>query len=1052
MLVLGFSALRPARARPPSARATLCRVSTLPSPPPRELPLWLRPLAVGAVAVATIKESALSLGASPTHLLGAAAAVSVGLAVADRLPSPSASRRRGLALGAAAALPLLLLGADRVLGAMGALVEGAGLGIRSVNGGAFALAAAGVAAAAAGGTGTSSIGAAVLGASLAAPLPPALGGALGALLLALRPATAPAQPCEGRGGRALGVLGFALAGALTWLATRATLDPTPTYALTFGVAALLGGAALGFTRRTGPGAGALLAGLGLVGLWAPLSALPVLAQRITEAASTADATTAQLLLLAPGAALGLGAGALGGAVWGPLRWRDGGLALAAGLALAPAVLDQGAMAPLGVAALLAMLLLAGTSSRAVQLGAVGLGGICFWVWGWVTLPSETALTAGAYSQLQDASAPERDAAVREGLRSAWTGWSSGAAASVRAPPDAWERRASGKVPYGEIVGTHVEIDGLVAVAQGRAGDAEAFTGLLARLLANQNRRALLLGDDTGRAARTLVGAPGQLDLSTPLPETVRAIASLDAGAERAWLLPGVRLRALHPSLALRLSPSLDMLVEISRAPWADSARAPIDARHLDLVADRLGEDGVYALCLHLVRSPAGAPQAIVSAVAQRFSSVTLWMPPTSADSLILTASQKPFDIKLLEKRADTLRDALSGLGFDAPLDVAGFAVADREAALGWASEAGAMPSPMTLSDASFARPLQHLASLSPHLAAPGAIWEGADASVIAALEPRIRAHQVFLEVLKNASEGDMEAVFERARALLREAGTAGSAALDTLIEPHLSQGRAALKVALKDGLSSPAWDAARAAAVTAQMLNPQSAAPLELLGEIDMAQGKPRQAQQHYEEALAREPDRVSALTGAARAWRLQGDVARAEDALRKATRAAPRVAATWQNLGVFLIEQQRWVEAEECLRRAAGLDEASAAPHLALAELALALGDNTRALVESERAVQLEKSGYGWYLRGRAHFELGQLDAAEEDFRGAVLAEPRLAEARGAIGHIQALRGDLVGAAESYKSVLALEPDNAAARENLQRISELQAQRTPQKAGSAPK
>ena len=117
-----------------------------------------------------------------------------------------------------------------------------------------------------------------------------------------------------------------------------------------------------------------------------------------------------------------------------------------------------------------------------------------------------------------------------------------------------------------------------------------------------------------------------------------------------------------------------------------------------------------------------------------------------------------------------------------------------------------------------------------------------------------------------------------------------------------------------------------------------------------------------------------------------------------------------------------------------------------------MALGDNTRALVESERAVQLEKSGYGWYLRGGAHFELGQLDAAEEDFRGAVLAEPRLAEARGAIGHIQALRGDLAGAAESYKSVLALEPDNAAARENLQRISELQAQRTPQKPGSAPK
>ena len=68
----------------------------------------------------------------------------------------------------------------------------------------------------------------------------------------------------------------------------------------------------------------------------------------------------------------------------------------------------------------------------------------------------------------------------------------------------------------------------------------------------------------------------------------------------------------------------------------------------------------------------------------------------------------------------------------------------------------------------------------------------------------------------------------------------------------------------------------------------------------------------------------------------------------------------------------------------------------------------------------------------------MDELDQAEDDFRRAVLTDSRHARARGAIGHVRALRGDLKAAVESFRQVVVMDPTNAAARENLDRAEAL--------------
>jgi len=296
-------------------------------------------------------------------------------------------------------------------------------------------------------------------------------------------------------------------------------------------------------------------------------------------------------------------------------------------------------------------------------------------------------------------------------------------------------------------------------------------------------------------------------------------------------------------------------------------------------------------------------------------------------------------------------------------------------------------------------------------------------------------------MLSKASQGELEGAFQAAQSLASHHGQLGKTALESLIAPHVKDGRSALKRAIKAGPTSSTWDDAARFATTARMLAPKSHIPATLLGDIALAKGHADKAIEHYQFALSVDKTHIPALEGIARWARLTGETKKAEQALRSATRHEPRNWQPWHNLGVFLMEQDRLTEALDAIETALGLAPVNEpAPLLALTTGLLRTEQPGAALLRSDQLTKLDPAlGLAWFLRGRAHFDLDRLNEAEEDFRKAVLTDSNLIEARSGIGLVRAILGDHNAATTIFRDVLKRDPENMAARENLRRLGAIE-------------
>jgi tetratricopeptide (TPR) repeat protein len=1014
-----------------------------PVPPPHSRAA-LRGLGVGLLLCGLVIEGGRVVGPSPRSvalILGAALA---GLAVGGAIPG---RRPRALAPMLGGGLGLGLAGAmDPGTRALALALESAGAaGVDlslTISGGAFvAMLVIGWLARGLPAGRAVTIAGGAAGVALAAVCGPTLSLAVGAAAVAL-----PAQrTARGAGGGAWLLLPVAAVGVASVAALQPGTSPAPAGLLAYALGATAAAALVSLLPvRPGQRVAVALGGLAAAAT-VPLLA-PELSAELAPFILGARPSRGRILLLLP---LMLGGGAAGAAAGGLLRSRGAAIAIALGLTFGALAVDVTAIAWIaaGTGALVAL----GTAPLAVRgAGAALVAAVLVADWQGLH-PDPATLSSGVHRTVRSAEAWKRELDVRTGLVDVDVDLGAAGASVVRAPK-AWAE-TTGQRGRPDSWAHHVEQQGTVSTSGGREAEAERLSGHLGGLFAPEDGAVLVLGDTAGRALGRLLNHPtGPIDVSTPTPASVRAVAALDPAARESWLSSRVRLRDTHPDALLRQSQDMGLVLEVVRTSWRDAVHAAPDEQHLDAVRAALGADGVYVLAVHLSRFDAGAPAALARAVAARFGHVQLWIPPSGADTLFMVAGPTAPSLARFEMRVPRALADLRGLGVPSAAVLAGFAIADGTSAGVWDPEGEPSP-PLRLPDATLRKPLLHLASLAPHVATPASLWQLEGARQDAAqLAVRIAGRQTFLGLLGDAATGDLQGVFSAARELVEQEGPIATQALSALIEPQLTQARESLRIAVREGPSSRRWEDAQRSATTARMLSPRSPEPPLLLGEVALAQGNLNRSQEEFEAALGLDERSTAARTGLARVAIARRDYATAEEHLREAARLNPQDWQAWSNLGRHLTETGATEEAEEALRRAATLAGPDAPdPHLRLAELYLASDRPTTALVHAERAVVLGGGADAFYLRGRGYFDVNELDKAEDDFRRAVLADSRHTRARGAIGHIRAMKGDLQAAAENFRQVVAMDPSNAAARENLDRAEGLLRQQGFDGAGVVP-
>lgn len=589
---------------------------------------------------------------------------------------------------------------------------------------------------------------------------------------------------------------------------------------------------------------------------------------------------------------------------------------------------------------------------------------------------------------------------------------------------------------GEDAAITVAIDGLFATTQGNAADAEEFAAHLAAMLSPRKEPTLVLNDPAGNVLRGLAAHPPRVThVAASVPGPIRAIASVDPVRERLWLQTNHILHPAHGARLLAMSPQPSTIIEVARAPWADSTNSAMSPAHFRTVRDRLAEDGVYALCLHTRWWPDGAPAAVARALAAQFEHVQFWAPPEGVESIILLASAQPFEANRLRSRFPSTKTALESLGFRTAEAILGSALLGTEGVQAWAESATTGSVSHRLNESIFDKPTLHAGALPMWMEKFPEPW--ASASSTEARQVR-SARRALLSMIQAAASGQIDGTFEAAAQLSSEFGDAGQQSLEDLIAPYLRDARQALRRARAEGPESERWNDALRFVTTARMLAPKSALPLTAEGDIALARGDVPKARKKFESALGIDPKHVPALEGLARCARLTNESAQAEQALRDATRHSPRDWRTWHNLAVFFLEQGDPKEAREAIEIAiplAGDDNVTSL--LVLVTVLLAQSEAGAALLRAEQCVtEAPKNGLAWFLRGRAHYELGRWQEAEADFREAVLLDSGLIEARSGIGLVRAILGDTESATNVFRDILQRDPDNSAARENLRRLS----------------
>jgi len=235
---------------------------------------------------------------------------------------------------------------------------------------------------------------------------------------------------------------------------------------------------------------------------------------------------------------------------------------------------------------------------------------------------------------------------------------------------------------------------------------------------------------------------------------------------------------------------------------------------------------------------------------------------------------------------------------------------------------------------------------------------------------------------------------------------------------------------------------------------------------VDLLKSRPADAAAKFREALALAPDNRGARFNLGWALSSADRLDEAAAVFRRFLELYPGDhAAQWQLQSIesrlaarrlsALFAAENWGEAEALLRRMLAARPNDATVHRNLATVLRAQGKLADALAELDAVMRLrpqdaatraEREALGTRLaleRARAGYDARRIDQANAELRAAVAASPAARDRARALGATLRGRGDLDGAAAVFETLVALDANDAAAREALADVGARKASRS---------
>jgi TolB-like protein/tetratricopeptide (TPR) repeat protein/DNA-binding winged helix-turn-helix (wHTH) protein len=196
-----------------------------------------------------------------------------------------------------------------------------------------------------------------------------------------------------------------------------------------------------------------------------------------------------------------------------------------------------------------------------------------------------------------------------------------------------------------------------------------------------------------------------------------------------------------------------------------------------------------------------------------------------------------------------------------------------------------------------------------------------------------------------------------------------------------------------------------------------------------------REAIRQFDEAIAIDPGFARAYSGSCQAGlrvyertRDPADLARAEDACRRALAIDPRLIETVKALAALYLSSGRVDAAEKSYRALVTANPQDADGHIGLGRALDAKGQLSEAEASFRAAVQAEPAYWGAYnALGGYLLQRGKLTEAVDAFREVTELAPSSASAYSNLGAALQMNGELEAAADAYRRSLAIEPSRSA-------------------------